>query len=102
LPYESIDKNQPYFIGDSLAAQWQHELTSRIQTDLFISSRDDNFSSSERSDTLTNYGVKLTYDWKRWLDIGLSYGHENRDSNVANAEYDNDSVTLELIAGRRN
>ncbi len=102
LPYESIDKNQPYFIGDSLAAQWQHELTSRIQTDLFISSRDDNYSSSERSDTLTNYGVKLTYDWKRWLDIGLSYGHENRDSNVANAEYDNDSVTLELIAGRRN
>ena len=102
LPYESIDKNQPYVIGDSLEAEWQHALTSRIQTGLNISSRDDNFSSSDRSDKLTYYGAKLTYDWKRWLDIGLSYEHSKRDSNVENAAYDNDSVTLELIAGRRN
>lgn len=101
LPYESIDKNQPYLIGDSLGAEWQHELTSRMRSGVYVTSRDDDYSSSERSDTLTNYGAKLTYDWKRWLDIGLSYGHDERDSNVANAAYDDDTVTLELIAGRK-
>jgi len=102
LPYESIDKNQPYLIGESLGAEWQHELTRRLRSALYVSTRDDNYSSSARADTLTNYGARLVYDWKRWLGIGLSYGHDKRDSNVENAAYNNDSVMLELVAGRRN
>jgi len=102
LPYESIDKNQPYLIGDKLAAEWRHEVTSRIQTGLYISSRDDEFSTSERADSLTSYGAELVYDWKRWLDLGLAFDHNERDSNVEGAAYENDSVMLELIAGRRN
>ena len=102
LPYESIDKNQPYLIGKLLEVEWQQELGSRLRSALYASTRDDDYSSSARADSLTNYGAKLTYDWKRWLDIGLGYDHDERDSNVANAAYDNDSIMLELIAGRGN
>ena len=101
LPYESIDENEPFLMGDSLGAEWQHELARRLQSALYVSTRDDDFSSSERADTVLEYGASLAYDWKRWLDISLSYGHEKRDRNFENVAYSNDTITLELIASRR-
>lgn len=99
-PAESADKTQAYYVGDYLGLSASHDLTGRLRTNAYVGNLEQDYATSVRNDETNQYGVGLKYQAKRWLHIGLSYGHEERDSNIDAANYDNDSVTLEFIAGR--
>ncbi len=62
---------------------------------------DDDYSSG-REDETDDYGIGFVYHPRRWLGIGFRYGHAERDSTRADANYDDDyyDIFIQLNAGK--
>ena len=62
---------------------------------------DDDFDSG-REDKIDDYGIGLVYHARRWLSLGFRYGKSERDSNRADANYDDTyyDIFLQFNAGK--
>lgn len=77
-------------VATSYGATWSHAWSSRLRTQAIA-----NFSNSEftgtsglgRKDDTSTFGLKVAYDFRRWLRLGAEYTHTERDSNTANFNY---------------
>jgi len=74
--------------GDTIVTKlygitWSHAWTSRLRTQALANLRKDAFAGAgvTRQDDTTSYGLKLAYDFRRWLRFGAEYTHFTRDSN---------------------
>jgi hypothetical protein len=74
----------------SYAANWTHQWLERMYTSVSFSVSNDVYEGSInlREDDLTQINMMLNYQLKRWLTVTSSYLFDDRDSNVANTDYD--------------
>ena len=75
-------------IGDTIVtklygATWSHAWNSRLRTQALANFRNDAFTGAgvTRNDDTTSFGLKVAYDFRRWLRFGAEYTHFQRDSN---------------------
>ena len=75
-------------IGDALqrktyAAAWTHAWNSRLSHNLSYTRLHDDFvgAGSTRNDDYDVYGLKVNYQFRRWLKFGAEYTYTKRDSN---------------------
>jgi hypothetical protein len=81
-------------LGDSIRSSnygvtWNHAWSSRLRTTALASFRNDDYQGAgvTRKDETGSLGLKLTYDFRRWLRLGAEYTYFDRDSNAAGFDY---------------
>jgi hypothetical protein len=80
----------------STGANWIQSWTSSVTTTVSASVGEDDYVGSSRSDDLTNYGISLDYEFRRWMTVSLTY--ENTDSDSSNNTFDYDRSIVGLTA----
>ena len=78
----------------STGANWIQSWTSSVSTTVSASVGEDDYVGSSRKDDLTNYGISLDYEFRRWMTIGLTYESTDSDSNNDTFDYDRNIVGL--------
>jgi hypothetical protein len=75
-------------IGDATVSKnfgvtWSHAWSSRLRTQALAGFRNDDFVGAgvTRNDYTSTFGIKVDYDFRRWLRLGAAYTYTNRNSN---------------------
>ncbi len=70
-------------VGTNYGVTWSHAWSSRLRTQALASLRNDAFQGAgiTRKDDTGSFGLKVAYDFRRWLKLGAEYTHTERDSN---------------------
>ena len=86
--------------GQDFGLSWDHEWNDRFNTEL-----ETNFSVEDykgdpagQEDDLFDAGLKANYQMRRWLEIGISYLYEERDSNQEDQDYSRNIVGFHIEA----
>ena len=77
-------------VGTSYSVTWSHAWSSRLRTQALTSFRNDEYTGTTgagRKDDITTFGLKVDYDFRRWLRLGAAATHDERDSNGVNLNY---------------
>ena len=85
---------------------WTHAWSSRVTSILTGLYMNDQFSNApvaaiggaSREDTTKSAELRVTYNMRRWLNIGADYTYTNRDSNDANFNYNRNQYMLFVAA----
>lgn len=89
---EETDGTGNYIDTTSWNVDWEHDWTDRVISRVSYGQSDSEYVTSTREDENTNFGMGVTYKMRRWLDFGLDYSYLDRDSNVANTDYDKNMI----------
>lgn len=84
---ESADINSNYYISEYLGVGWNHSLSDRFSFSVYAKHIDDELDTG-RNDKYKDYGVTLSYDWRRWMQFGVYAGNIERNSNRDLFDYD--------------
>ena len=117
LTYSSVDYNtyrrtfDSTGLGDFTVNQthqvvWTHAWSSRVTSMLTGRYMNDQFSNApvaaiggaSREDTTKSAGLRVTYNMRRWLNIGADYTYSTRDSNDINFKYNRNQYMLFVAA----
>ncbi len=90
---ETTELDSEFIESRLIGMNWDHALTDRWAFFLYVNETRDKFSDGRR-DTLHNYGLGLDYAFRSWLTFGVSYGMFERDSNAAEAEFEDQTLSL--------
>lgn len=74
--------------ASTYSLNWRHQWSERVSSSLGYRLLDEQYDGSSRADDTSNLDVSLNYDVLRWLSVKAGFGLETKDSNVANADYD--------------
>lgn len=68
---------------------WNHAWMDRLSSNVSFNYTDRDYQGDQagREDTLKRYSLGLTYEVRRWLDIGVGYTYADNDSNRNNHDY---------------
>jgi len=91
-PNESATTDS-FYISDFVSADWEHDFSSRTTFTANISDGQDEYTGT-REDDLFNAGLGINYKLRRWLDIGARYSYSERESNAANASFEDNIFML--------
>ena len=92
--YTSKTTNESTGTGDFLITQnygalWNHAWNSRLSTTAAASWRTDGFlgTGGGREDKTGSLGMKVAYQWQRWMRFGAEYTRTERTSNINTFDY---------------
>ena len=60
---------------------WEHEWSDRLASTVSYSYIDNEYQDYHREDKIKVLGLGLTYEVRRWLDVGMGYKYADRDSS---------------------
>jgi len=89
---EETDGTGNYIDTTSWNLGWEHDWGNRIISRVGYGQSDSDYVSSSRSDESENYGVGVTYQLQRWLDLGLDYSYTDRASNQSGLDYEKNAI----------
>lgn len=89
-----------FILTKRIAATWTHAWNSRTTSYVNLGFRNDDFRGAgvSRSDDTATGGVRLTYQMRRWLNLGAEYSHTTRSSDIPVFDYDRNLFMLTLGA----
>ncbi len=80
--------------GDTIVTKlygltWSHAWSTRLRTQALANYRTETFTGAGvgREDDTTSWGLRVGYDFRRWLRFGAEYTHFDRDSNTTGFDY---------------
>jgi hypothetical protein len=76
-------------VGTNHGVTWSHAWSSRLRTQALASLRNDAFEGAgiTRKDDVGSFGLKVAYDFRRWLKLGAEYTYSERESNTNGFNY---------------
>ena len=77
-------------IGTTYSVTWSHAWSSRLRTQALANYGNSEFTGTTglgRKDDTTSFGLKVAYDFRRWLRLGAEVTHSERDSNDSTSNY---------------
>lgn len=79
---------------------WNHKWLERLSSNVSFSYIDRDYQGREanRDDTIKQYNLGLTYQARRWLDVGLGYTYRDNDSNIDNHDYNRNVYSITFNA----
>ena len=77
---------------------WKHYWMDRVYTEASYARSDRKYQDIKREDNRDDYGLRVTYQARRWLDVGLGYTYANNDSDVANESFKRNIYALTFNA----
>jgi len=99
---ETTEIESSFFESKLLGVNLAYQLLPQKLDLLAYYNRIDDDYSSDREDETDDYGIGFVYHPRRWLGIGFRYGHAERESTRAEANYDDDyyDIFIQLNAGK--
>jgi hypothetical protein len=67
---------------------WNHQWLERVSSDVMYGYVDEEYLGINRTDTTDVWGLGLTYEMRRWLDVGIGWKYAERDSDAIGESYD--------------
>jgi hypothetical protein len=80
---------QEYSLG------WNHHWNQRAQTNLGVRYYTEDYQGADREDDNYVAEARYDYEYRRWLDLGVGYRYEDRDSDINSFSYNANIVFLE-------
>lgn len=99
---ETTEIESSFFESEVLGANVAYQvLPQKLDLIGYYNTIDDEYSSGREDDT-DDYGIGFIYHPRRWLGVGFRYGKSERESNRADANYDDDyyDIFLQMNAGK--
>ncbi|MEH6587325.1 MAG: outer membrane beta-barrel protein [Halioglobus sp.] len=87
-------------IGDSVNTQatrldWDHNWNDRSSTRLSALFGNEDYSGSDRQDDVYSVEAAYNYAMRRWLDLGVGYRYEDRNSDIDFYDFDRNKIFVE-------
>jgi hypothetical protein len=87
-------------VGDAVdtnwtTVSWMHDWSSRSSTELSLGGGQQDYTSSNRTDDIYDVNASYTFALRRWVDLGIGYRLEDRDSDLSRFDYTRNEVYLE-------
>lgn len=76
---------------------WDHDWSEQLSSSASASFLDQEFDGTAQSEETTSFGVDLTYNFRRYMDITFSISNEELSSNNAAVEYSGNVVGLSTV-----
>lgn len=77
---------------------WQHGWNDSLSSTVAWGYSDDEYTGSNRDDTIKGLNVRMDYSVQRWLDVFVSVGRDSRDSNFGNFNFDQNVAAIGVNA----
>lgn len=77
---------------------WKHNWMERLYSEVSYARSDRKYQEISRTDKRDDYGVSLTYQARRWLDVGVGYTYADNDSNAKDQSYKRNIYALTVSA----
>lgn len=77
---------------------WKHYWMDRLFSEAEYRRTDRKYQNVDRDDKIDQYGLGLTYEARRWLDIGIGYKYRENDSDLAGSSYKRNVYALTFNA----
>lgn len=71
----------------STSLGWKHFWMDRLYSETSYARHDKKYQNISRKDERDEYGLSLTYQARRWLDLGVGYTYTDNDSDAKNESY---------------
>lgn len=103
----NLNTRQGFDEGDSGAStiktqtttlSWDHDWAERLTSNVSYTRRDQDYQDIQREDNADIFGIGLTYEMRRWLDVGIGYKYAENDSDAANESYERNIYALTINA----
>jgi hypothetical protein len=87
-------------VSSNYTAAWTHSWSSRVRSQLIAGWRNDDFRGAgvTREDDTGTLGVRLHYQFRRWLRLGTEYTYTKRDSSDPTFDYKRNFVLFTVGA----
>jgi len=96
---ETKQRSTSHVIRNQFSVDWDHELTRRLTMKSGITLENDKWSQI-REDDLFDLYLGFEYSLYRWMDVGMRYAFQNRDSNIPGLDYDSNVIMFTVQAFR--
>lgn len=83
-----------FTLSDAYGANWNHQWSSVISTDVSGRLVRDKYQNFNRDDDTSVYAAKASYKFRRWVSFSAEYTRTKRDSNLGIYDYDRDLWAL--------
>lgn len=83
-----------FVLGTNYSAKWQHAWTSQFSTTASASYAKDQYQGVARNDGISTFGLRASYQMRRWLSFGADINHQKRDSDVDTSDYKKNVLLL--------
>lgn len=77
---------------------WKHQWMDRLYSEVEYRRLDRKYQNISRDDKIDQYGLGLTYQARRWLDVGLGVSHRDNNSSVSDFSYKRNVYALTFNA----
>ena len=84
--------------SQSTTLSWNHEWLDRLSSDVSYTYSDQEYQDVKRDDKIKTLGLGLTYEMRRWLDIGVGYKYSENDSSAANESFERNIYSISFTA----
>jgi polysaccharide biosynthesis protein VpsM len=92
-------------VGDTILssiynALWTHSWSSRVRSQVLVGWRNDEFRGAavSREDDIATLGLRLHYQFRRWLRLSAEYTFTDRDSNDPTVVYQRNLILFSVGA----
>ncbi|WP_280326427.1 outer membrane beta-barrel protein [Pseudomonas sp. BN102] len=83
--------------SQSVSLSWEHEWLERLSSDVSYSYADEEYQDIDRDDKIKSFSVALTYEMRRWLDVGVGYIYAEDDSTAIGESYERNIYSVSVI-----
>lgn len=77
---------------------WKHYWQKHLYSQAVYRHIDRKYQNSDRKDKIDHYSLGLTYEARRWLDVGIGFRHRDSDSNKSGGGYKRNIYALTFNA----
>lgn len=96
--FDEGEDNASTIKTQTTSLRWEHDWAERLTSNVSYTRSDREYQDISREDKLDTFGIGLTYEMRRWLDIGIGYKYAENDSDAANESYERNIYALTLNA----
>lgn len=84
--------------SQSTTLSWDHEWMDRLSSTVSYTYTDQEYQDISRTDKLDSFGIGLTYEMRRWLDLGVGYKYSENDSDAVGESYERNIFSISATA----
>ncbi|MEB0028806.1 outer membrane beta-barrel protein [Pseudomonas sp. MH9.2] len=78
--------------------EWKNQWLDRLTSEVSYSYIEKQYQDVSRSDQESNFGLGLTYEMRRWLDVGVGYQLLKNDSSLWGKSYERNIFSISFTA----
>lgn len=80
----------------SYSVNWTHDWSDYVHTSVDVGLGNDTFENDPRQDDRESFAVSLNYDFDTWVNIGMGYSYDRRDSNTNRFDFARSQLMFSL------